>query len=223
MYILFPFSHTVHMSIILIRTFIVFMLLTLGLRLTGKRQIGELDVSELITTLLLSELAAAPVADPDIPLLHAAAPIFFLAALEVVLTFFTSKLPFLKKTFDGTPSVIIHSGYINQKELHRARMSVQELFCALRLQGTGDFRDVSYALMEDNGQLSVFTKSNPSNHVLNLIVSEGHICTESAYMCHYTPEALKARFSHRHHPLKDIFIFAVDEKRHEIIIYKERN
>lgn len=205
------------MSVILIRTVIVFSLLTLAMRLTGKRQIGELEVSELITTLLLSELAASPIADNDIPLLHSIVPIFFLAALEVVLTFFTARFPAFKRVVDGRPAVVIRQGHIDQRELERARMSAEELLGQLRRQGIGDPRDVKYALFEQDGQLSVFENNSPSGHILNPLVANGHICKCSLEVCGKSEKWVRSQVG----DIRDVFLFAVDEKGGILYIRKD--
>ena len=210
------------MSIIIVRSAIVFMLLNLGLRLTGKRQIGELEVSELITTLLLSELAAAPISDPDIPFLHAIAPIFFLTSLEVVLTFITSRHPAVKRIVDGRPAVVIRNGHICQSELALIRMSVEELLSQLRSQGIGDVRDVRYALFEQSGQLSAFKKRESSGSILNPIICNGKFCKYSADIEGLTYNAVKKSTAKAGYKISDYFLYAVDEKGAVYYILKEK-
>ena len=120
---------------ILIRTIFIYLYLILCMRLTGKRQIGELQLSELITALLLSELAAAPTANPSIPLLHAILPITALISLEIIGTMLVTKSVFIRRILDGVPSIIINRGKLDIKALSNVRMSVEELMAELRLKG----------------------------------------------------------------------------------------
>jgi len=126
----------------------------------GKREIGQLQLSELITTLLLSELAALPIADLNIPLAFSIVPISLLLSFEIIIPFITSRCPALKRIIDGVPSIIIKNGQLDQKELNKIRLSVDELIAELRLQNIGSISDVEYAILEENGRLSVITKAN---------------------------------------------------------------
>lgn len=159
------------MVALLIRTLIIYILLSITLKLMGKRQIGELEVSELVSTLLLSEIAALPIADPDIPLLYAVFPILVILCLEIFLSFLKNKFSLLQNLFENAPSVIICRGRLKQKELERMRISVQELLSELRLQGVTEIGDVEYAILESTGKLSVIQKADkqqPTRSDLNI-------------------------------------------------------
>ena len=144
---------------IFVRTLVVYLILTGAMRLMVKRQIGELEVSELITTLLISEIATIPIENADIPVLHAVIPIVTLCALEVLMAALLSRHPTLRKKLEAPPSMLIRAGRLDAGELTRNRMSVEELFAGLRQQGIADPDEVAYAIMEKNGQLSVIPKT----------------------------------------------------------------
>ena len=150
------------MTVMFFRTVIVYVLLLLVLRLMGKRQIGELQPSELVTTLLLSEIAAQPVIDDNIPISYGIVPVAVVIALEVIASFVVTKSPRLKKIFIGKPSVLINRGKLDPAELGRVRITAEELMAELRIQGVGDICDVYYAVMEENGKLSVILKGSAS-------------------------------------------------------------
>ena len=158
---------------IVIRTLIIYVLLSVSLRVMGKRQLGELNVGELVSTLLISEIAAIPVADPDIPLLNAIIPLFFILSLEIILSTIKNKSERLKKSFEGNPSYIIYKGRLLQKELSENRISINELLSELRCQGVGDITEVEYAIIEQNGSLSVTKKSE--NDLTHPIIIDGEI------------------------------------------------
>ena len=103
---------------IIIRTAIIYILLSFELRIMGKRQIGELDVSELVSTLLISELAAIPIDDPDIPLLNAIIPMLFILSAEILLSTVKNKSEKLKRIIDGEPTYIIYKGRLLQSALY---------------------------------------------------------------------------------------------------------
>ncbi len=142
---------------ILIRTLIVYLVLVLSIRLTGKRQVGEMQLSELITAFLISEVAAAPLSDIDIPLLYAILPILILACLEIVISFATTKSPAFQRLFEPPPTVLIAQGKLNQHAMKKQRITLDEMLSALRLKEVADIAQIEYCFLEHNGQLSSFT------------------------------------------------------------------
>ena len=146
------------MATILYRIFVIYILLSLSLRIMGKRQVGELEVSDLISTLLLSEIAALPVADPEIPLLYAVIPLLFILSLELLITCLKNRFVFLKRVFEPKTAILIRNGEIDQAALRGIRISVDELMGELRLQGVDDPSDVALGTIEQNGRLSVLLK-----------------------------------------------------------------
>ncbi len=137
------------------RTVFVYVILATLIRLMGKRQIGELEVSEFIVSMLLSELAAVSVADLTIPFVNSLIPILLLFSLEMLLSFLSLKSLRFKRFVGGRPSIIIDHGVIDRDELRRARLSLDELLTQLRLKDVTNVGDVEYGILEDNGQLSV--------------------------------------------------------------------
>lgn len=146
------------MPTVIIRTFIIYVIIEVSMKLMGKRQIGEFQLSELVTTLLLSELAALPISDPDIPLLYMAFPIALIISFEVITSFLSVKSVWARRFFSGKPSVLIRRGALDQRELRRLRISASELLGQLRQKGYGDITEINYAIVEDDGKLSVFPK-----------------------------------------------------------------
>ena len=143
------------------------MILLAVMRLSGKRQIGEIQTSELVTTFLLSDIASYPLTDPAIPLLNAVIPIFTIIPLEIIFSFLTTKSARLKKILDGNPSFIVVHGKIQKQEMSRARLSMEDLLCEMRLKNIASVSDVDYAILEQNGQISVFQKKDePLSHAV---------------------------------------------------------
>lgn len=146
------------MTVIFFRTIIIYILLSVTLRVMGKRQVGELEVSELVSTLLLSEIAAMPIDDPDIPFLYAIVPILFIFAVEIIITYLKNRWEPLKQIFESKPVILMEKGKINQNRLLKMRISINELLSEFRLQGVTDIEDVDYAILEQNGNLAVLLK-----------------------------------------------------------------
>ncbi len=158
------------MASILIRTVIIYVILTATLKVMGKRQIGELEIGELVSTLLISELAAIPIDDPDIPLMNALLPILFIFSLEIILTAVKNKSDKMKKFMEGEPVYIIYKGRLIQRSLVENRMSINELLSEMRLQGVGNITDIRYALLEQNGGLSILKCDSGGDIAHNLII-----------------------------------------------------
>lgn len=147
------------MFTILVRTIIIYVLLMLIMRLMGKRQLGEIDMSELVTTFLLSEIAALPITNSEIPILFSIIPISLIAVFEITLSALIIKCPKLKKVLTSGPSVIISKGKMNIKEMEKVRLSLDELVSQVRQNGIYDLSEVDYAILEENGKMSIIPRS----------------------------------------------------------------
>lgn len=126
----------------------------------GKRQVGEMQLSELVCAIFISELATLPVGNKSIPLIYGIIPIAFLLSCEVLISFLSTKLPFIKRIFDSAPDIIIDKGELKPKALSKTRMTVEELLSELRLQGAPNIENIYYAILEANGKLSIVLKSD---------------------------------------------------------------
>ena len=112
------------------------------MRLMGKRQIGQLDLTDLITTFLISQIASLPIENPDIPIMYALIPMITLLSFEIVSSMILSKSQTLKNLFSSRPGFLIKDGEMDQKEIRKNRISLDELMCELRKQGAGDISGV---------------------------------------------------------------------------------
>lgn len=128
------------------------------MRLMGKRQIGELEVTDLVTTLLISEIASLPVTNHDIPISYAIIPMITLLILEVFSSVILIRLPKLKNLVTARPTVIIQNGHLEQKALRSLRISMDELMSEIRQQGLTDLAQVECAILEKNGKLTLLPK-----------------------------------------------------------------
>ena len=145
------------------------------MKIMGKRQIGELDVRDLISTLLISELAAIPIDDPDIPLFNAIVPILFIVSLEIIISSLKNRSNKIKKYIEGQPAFIIFKGKLLQETLRENRISINELLCEMRIQGIGDIRDIDYCTLEANGKLSMIKKQNTMGSMAHPLIIDGEV------------------------------------------------
>ena len=163
------------MLTIFFRTIIIYILLVGTMRLLGKRQLGELEISELITTILLSEIASLPITNQDIPILYAVIPLITIMTFEVCVSMLLAKFPKLKNMLSARPSMLIKHGKIDQKELLKNRISNEELISELRQKNITDLKYVEYAILEQNGLLSVIPKAcyqQPTAKQLKVVTDE---------------------------------------------------
>ena len=143
------------MAIIFIRTVILYFAILVSMRVMGKRQLGELEISEFIVAALIADLAATPLQDIGIPLLNGLLPIMIMFCLEIIIAGLNMKSVKLRKFTYGKPEIIIRNGRIDRDSMHRNRFTVDELMQELRAQGQVDASQVAYGVLETNGQLSL--------------------------------------------------------------------
>ncbi|MFA4884630.1 MAG: DUF421 domain-containing protein [Desulfotomaculaceae bacterium] len=143
----------------IIRTIILFAVVVIGLRLMGKRQIGQLQPYELVIVIMLSALAAIPMENTGIPLASGLFPIFTLLVAQVALSYVSLKSERARGVICGTPSVLIENGKIIEKELARIRYNINDLLEQLRAKNVPNIADVEFAILETSGELSVIPKS----------------------------------------------------------------
>ena len=136
-------------------TVTLYIVLLIVMRILGKRQIGDMQPSELVMTLLLSEVAAISMQDPEQPLINGIVPMVLLLALNMLLSFGFLKSRFLWRLFEGKETIVVEKGKMCEKAMRRNRITIAELFEMLRLQGYTDLSQLQYAIFESNGMLSV--------------------------------------------------------------------
>ena len=139
-----------------VRAILVYLTLIAAVRLLGKRQIGQLEPSEFGVAMLLADLAAIPMQDASLPLLSGLVPIFAVVGLELLLSFAIMKSVPVRKFLCGKPVILIDNGKILQDNLRRTRVTLDELTGHLRQKDVLDIRSVQYAILETDGNLSVF-------------------------------------------------------------------
>ncbi len=138
------------------RTVVFYTVLILVIRLMGKRQIGQMEASEFVVTMLVANLAAIPLEEPDISMHAGLVPIFTVLLMELVFSHISLKSVFFRRLLCGKPVILIENGNILQKNLKKTRVTLDELTGHLREKDVLDLRAVQYAILETTGNLSVF-------------------------------------------------------------------
>lgn len=209
------------MASILIRTIIIYILLTSALKIMGKRQIGELDVGELITTLLISELATIPIDDPDLPLLNAVLPILLIFSLEIIISSLKNRSERLKRLLESSPVYIIYKGKLSERALVDNRISLNELLCELRLLNVKDISDVDYAILEQNGKISVVQKSDGG--VAHSLIIDTVILKDNLKRLGLSEEWIEKRLKERGAKTEEVLLLTVSDDGSITLIKKEKN
>ena len=199
---------------LIIRTVIIYAFLILLLKIGGKRQIGELQLSELITAFMISDIATSPIINPTSSIFHAIVPAATVVLLEILLTLLTTKSQILKKLLDGTPDTLIKKGKLDVKRLGKLRMSVEELIGEARQAGISDLADVEYAILEENGKFSFFEKAKKGEEetgIAHTLVVDGCISKTGLEASGLTEEKLRAMLKVSGAELNDVFLFTVND------------
>ena len=139
-----------------VRTIILYLVLIFSVRLMGKRQIGQMEASEFVVSMLIADLAAVPMQDIAIPLFSGIVPLLTVLGLELTLSFLVMKSVVFRRFLCGKPVILIDNGKILQENLRRTRITMEELMGQLRQKDVLDISTVQYAILENSGSLSVF-------------------------------------------------------------------
>lgn len=139
-----------------VRTIILYLVLIFVIRMMGKRQVGQMEPSEFVVTMLVANLASIPMQDGAIPLFSGLVPILTVLAVELVISWLSIGNVGIRKLFCGKPVILIENGKIAEENLRAVRMTLDELTGHLRQKDVLSFTQVQYAILETNGELSVF-------------------------------------------------------------------
>jgi len=224
------------MYVSLVRTIILYLLIVVGLRIMGKRQLGELQPSELVVTILVSNIATLPIEDANVPFLGGAVPILTIVCFEVFFSTWAMKNKAVRKVISGNPRIIIRDGVIDQHELQELRLSTDDLLEQLRSSSIYDLRDVSFAILETTGKLSVYPKfaaRTVTADMLHLedtqhtdappvvLISDGEVIEDSLHYCNLKAEWLEKTLKENGYRQKDVFLMTCNRKADYYIIPKE--
>lgn len=223
--------------ITIIRTFIMYIIGVGTLRLMGKRQIGELEPSELVVTIIISEIAAMPITDTGVALIPCIIAILTLMVLEIMLSFFAFKNPSVRTFLYGRPSMFYRNGKFDQAEMLKQRFNVADIMEEIRGNGFCSLDDIEYIVMETNGKVSVIQKQEKSAvspellkiktepaRMSYIIIDNGTLIKGCMKQLNLNEEWLKKTLSkHRVKKVKDVFYMSYEKGSGDImLIPKER-
>ncbi len=223
------------MWIIIIRTGVIYCVLMLFLRLLGKRQLGEMELSEFVVAALIANLAAHPLEETEQPLLPPLLAIAVLSALELLTAFLSMRSIRLRSLLYGRPSLIIDRGKVNQAEMRKNRFTADELMQAMRTRGILDINEVLYAILETNGTLNIIPIAEAQPVTAgqlglsagqaaypSVIVSEGRVMDDNLRQLGYNRKWLEQKL--REHGCSDpkrVFLMTADRNGNVFFCDKE--
>ncbi len=144
------------MLILIVKTIVLYLIITLSYRIMGKKEIGELSVVDFIVTILMAEIAALSIEEKNMSLFYTITPIITLIVIQKILSHISLKSTKIRNIIDGKPSVIIKGGKIVFSEMTKLKYSLDDLLSQLREKGIESIEKVDYAVLENNGTLSIF-------------------------------------------------------------------
>lgn len=222
------------MFISYIRTIILYLVLIFGMRLLGKRQIGQLEPSEFVVAMLIADLASIPMQDPGLPLHSGLVPILTVLGLELTLSGLVMRSVVLRRIFCGKPVVLIENGKIIQNSMRSTRVTLDELTGHLREKGILDLKTVQFAILETDGSLSVFPypKDAPATakdagiragkqYLPMTIISDGCISEENLKKAGKDRTWLRGVLAQHRTTPEETFLLTVDTGGHIFWLKKE--
>ena len=223
------------MTIIIIRTLILYIIVTIAVRLMGKRQIGDMQPNELVVTLLISEIAAIPLQDTTQPVVNGIVAVFMLVIIEIVMSVLTMKFFKLRQILSGKSIIIIKNGEIDQNAMRQVRLTVIDLIELLRAQNVFDISTVAFAVLEVNGNLSVLLKNaeqpvtakqmniKTQDDALPMpVISDGKFINETLGVVNTDKNRITKILKSKNTSVKDIFLMTIDSKGNYTISKKEK-
>lgn len=206
------------------RTIILYLLIMLALRATGKRQIGQLEPSELVLTMMISDLAAVPMQDFGIPLAAGVIPILTLFSLSLLISQLALHHLRFRSLFFGTPSVLIRDGRVQQEIMRKNRYTIDELLEELRAQGYSSIEDIKYAVLENSGKLSLLPREKGDVSLPVVIISDGRILDVNLKQRGLNRIWLEKQLAQQKiSSPQEVFLLTVDEYNAVFLIKKENS
>lgn len=212
------------MGIVIVRTLIIYIALLLVMRILGKRQLGEMELSEFVVAALIADLAAHPLQDIGIPMINGLVPIMVLFCGELLIAGASLKSNRLREILFGKPSILIRKGKIDQSEMHKNRFTIDELMQELRSQGVSDVEKIEYAVLETDGRLNVMLSAseNPvtpaqlgivcaDRGAPVVLIKDGRLMSETMCSVGYDEKKLREELRARGvHSVREVFLMSVN-------------
>ena len=205
------------------RTVLFHMVLIVTVRLLGKRQIGEMEPSEFVVTMLLANLATIPMEEPDRSILHGLVPIGLVIAAEMLMAFLMFRSIRVRRLLCGKPVILIENGRILEKNLRQTHVNLDELTMHLREQEIFDLSEVKFAILETNGQLStlLYAKDRPASardagikasetELPVTLISDGNLMRENMEIAKRDEAWIQKELQKRNCRLDEVLLMTVD-------------
>ena len=207
---------------IIMRISFFYFFIILIYRLMGKREVGQLGIVDLIVSILIAELVAISVEDPTKSILTSVIPIISLVILQIILSFASLKNNKIRSLLDGDPSFIIKNGKINYREMIRQKYNLDDLLTQLREKGERNIEDIEYAILENNGTLSVFPYNKRNNTPLPMpVILDGKLQYNTINDMGKNEHFIMTLLKDKHLMVKDIFYAFYKDKNLFIIKYND--
>lgn len=158
---------------LMVKCFVVYFVIIFALRLMGKREVGELSVFDIVIYLVMSELLAISITDAQESILKSLVPIFTLAFLQIIISWVLLKSKKTRDVFDGKSVILIHNGHINQDIMRKERYNIDDLMSQIRSKDLCTPDEVAFAVLENNGQLSILPKKKCKVKHPDPLISDG--------------------------------------------------
>lgn len=223
------------MLAILIRTVILYIVITVAIRLMGKRQIGDMQPNELVITLLISEIAAIPLQDSNQPIINGITAISVLIVAEITVSLLALKSDKLRRIIGGKAVVLIKNGVIDRAAMKKVRVTADDLLEMLRGKDVFDINEVDFAILEVNGELNVFLKDEYKNvtrkdlnikpdaeQVLLPVIIDGSNVKDYYDYLGLNEETIKRALENNGISLKSTFLLLTDKSGNLTLIKKEK-
>ena len=224
------------MLISYMRTAILYLLLILVVRVMGKRQIGQMEPTEFVVTMLLANLAAVPMQDNGIPLASGLVPMLTVLGISLILSVLAYQSIRMRRLLCGKPVILVENGTICQRNLARTRIHLDELTEHLREQGILDLTTVKYAILETNGLISTFLypKDAPATakdagitvkdaFLPYTLISDGHLLPQNLHLAGYNHHWLRRQLEKRNLQPHQVLLMTVDGAGKIYLARKEEN
>ncbi len=220
---------------ILMRTVLIYFIVIIAMRFMGKKQLGELQPSELVSTILISNLASIAIENPEFPVISSIAPLLIIICLEIIISTYCVKSKKLSKLVSGSPRIIIKNGVLNQKLLNELRFSVNDLLACLRTKEIFELTEVDFAVIETNGTINAkkkhrfdsvtngnFNFETPQAKMPSIsIITHGEIDEENMAHCNIDYDFVHKLCKQNNCEIKDVLLLLCNDVKQTYLIKKE--
>ncbi|MBR3971837.1 MAG: DUF421 domain-containing protein [Ruminococcus sp.] len=222
------------MTITVIRTVLLYVFVIFAIRIMGKRQLSDMQTSELVVTMIIADIAAIPMQNTSQPLLSGIVPVMILICIEIAISLMMMKIPKFRNLICGRPVIIIDNGRLRQGMLKALRLSTEDLSVLLRQEGVFSFKDVQYCIMETNGKISVMLKPEKRNVITGdlelpvtdkgieaVVISDGEYLHTSMRLCGIDESWIAKTLEIENTSMNEVMIMTANRLREYNIIRKK--